>query len=59
MSGFPKDYDDNGLSHPSVCGSKTHETGGRFATGKIVKTYLSGEIISITSMVINLNIKNY
>jgi hypothetical protein len=53
MSGFPKDYDDNGLSHPSVCGSKTHETGGRFATGQIVKTYISGEIISITSMVIH------
>jgi hypothetical protein len=54
---FPINYDDNGLASPySVCGSKIYEIGKGFSTnGKILKTYYSGQIITVHSVVIFKN----
>ena len=42
---------DNGLNWAGICGGKRYEYGGKYATGKITKTYRSGEIITIKTLV--------
>jgi hypothetical protein len=43
--------EDNGLNWAGICGGKRYEFGGKYATGKITKTYRSGEIITIKTLV--------
>ncbi len=46
-----KNFLDNGLNWAGICGGKRYQYGGEYATGKLTKTYRSGEIITIKTLV--------